>query len=757
MSVDFGIVNLREGSNRAVTPFLLNNDAFPVLENAYLFRGRIQRRSCFFHVGEDGRLKGVVGTTDGAGSITLLDGTVSGGIPSGVAQFVINGDTLSDPGGASPVALLSSGPTTGTLNRATGVLTTNAIAAPVTYFPGLPVMGLRILDDPSAINDERLIAFDTRYSYLFNSGTNVFDMINTFANTANTFVWTGTDSDLFWTTNYFSAFWATNNNAGFHAAQNASPVAEKDGIRWYGTVSASTGWRNFNPGLNGTASVAATQFLTGGLIILPYKNRLVVLNTLEGPDLATSIRYPQRARWCQNGTPFYGDFPDNTSAETLSWSESVIGRGGWVDAPTGESIVSAEFIKDTLVVYFERSTWQLVYTQNPYLPFVWQKINTELGAESTFSQVPFDRGVYGIGNDGVITTDSVNVVRIDQNIPDEVFNIQNKNNGVKRVYGIRDYTSQLVYWTIPVDYYFDGSSPSYEVTFPNKVLLYNYLDGSWAEFKDSFTCFGYWQQFSDLTWATYQSTWESSNLTWSSSALLSRFNDVIAGNQRGFVFIYSQMLNIGQNATSLTVSNITAATRNIFCPDHNLVNGDYIMFSGITGITSTGAGPNDVIYKVISATVDNFVVDVPPGTIDTWSGTYEGGGFIQVIPNIFIQTKEFNPFYQSGKSVRVNYIDVMTDRTDNGEFTANFYTSSNEDEPIEETIMPTFPEPPASFSAKQTRIWHRIYSNAFGSFFQNVITLSDAQMRDLDIQSSDIRIHALLYHVNEAGRVSYDL
>lgn len=749
MNQTFAIVDLRDGARRDVTPFLLDNDAFPILENAYLFRGRIERRSCTTAVGNDGRLKGNIGTTNGAGDLTLPDAAVST-IPTGVATFIINGDTLTDPGAASPVTLLTTGVVTGTLDRATGVLNTTAAAAAVTYIPGLPVMGLSVREQV-AINDEQLIAFDTRFTYLFDVTTNDFIFQNTFANNvANTFLWTGTNSDFFWTTNYRSAFWATNNVTGFHAVETASPVAEGDGIRWYGTITGAaptTGWRNFNPQLTTTPT-----FLNGGLIILPYKDRLVVLNTLEGANLGDTTRFPQRARWSQNGTPFYGSFPDGESAQVDAWRSDVVGKGGFIDAPTAEVIVSAEFVKDTLIVYFERSTWQLVYTANETLPFVWQKINTELGCESTFSKVPFDRGVFAVGNYGITTCDSVNVLRIDQKNPDEVFQIQNKNNGVKRIYGIRDYNAQLVYWTYPILSDEDKQATTYDLTYPNQVLVYNYLDGSWAEFDDCFTCFGYWQRFSDITWAQLNRSWESSNFSWNSAVLQARYPDVIAGNQRGFVFVFSQLQNLGQNAPSIPIADINPATRQITAPDHNFMNNDYVLITGVQGAT----GINNVIYRVTQATASTFVLDT-----GTFAGVYTGGGLITHVPNILIQTKEFNPYYQNGDSVRVNYIDVLIDRTTDGQFDCEFYSNSQTSVPLrlptESATVMSSPEPNPSYSSNQARIWHRIYTNTFGSFFQNEFLMNDAQMKDFDITTSNIRIHALIYYVSPCGRLSYDL
>lgn len=746
----FAIVNLRGGERRDVEPFLLDNDSFPLLQNAYLFRGRVQRRSCFRALGSDGRLKGTVGTTDGSGDFTLLDGTISGGIPSGIATFEIAGDTLTDPGGASPVSLLTTGSTTGILDRATGVLDTNALNEDVTYIPGLPVMGLATWEKPASgvteppINDEELIAFDTRYSYLFDRGANEFTLIDNFrATPANKFIWTGTNSDFFWTTNYFKAFWATNNVEGFHAAQDASPVAEKDGIRWYADDAGGTGWSNFNPPIN----AAGNSFLNGCLILLSFKNRLIAFNTLEGANLAGTTRFPQRARWCQIGTPFYSASPSGTGTNASGWDSETPGRGGFTDAPTEEVIVGAEFLKDILIVYFERSTWQLVYTYNRTQPFVWQKISSDFGCESTFSVIPFDSATLAVGNFGITSCDSINSQRIDQKIPDEVFQIQNKNNGVKRVYGIRDYNAQLVYWTYPL---FSGdlvASPSYELTYPNNLLVYNYLDKSWSEFTDTFTCFGYFQNLTDLTWADLdkpgQDEWENSNYAWNSQVFQSRYPDVIAGNQRGFVMIFSQLQNLGQNTPSLPIANISGST--ITCPSHNLTNGSYILITGALG----GTGVNDEIFQVTEATVDTFVLDQ-----GTFTGTYTGEGLITVLPNFYIQTKQFNPFFQDGKSLDATYLDVFAEREDEGEITAQVYTSINTSQNVNSFTMELGPE--TNFQSNQNKIWHRIYLNSYGSFIQNIFTLSDAQMRDLTTSSANVIIHGLMYYVRPTGRISYE-
>lgn len=553
---------------------------------------------------------------------------------------------------------------------------------------------------------------------------------------------------------------------------NTNDFGTGDGIRWYdgpNPANPATGWMNFGPPLS--KDVIDQRYLYGGLLIVTYKDRLLVLNTVEGDVLGNTVRFNQRARYSQNGTPFYtgtnvppaNQLPENQESQYDAWFDDRPGKGGFVDAPTNEQIVSCEFIKDTLVVYFERSSWQLVYTGNELLPFVWQKINTELGSESTFSIVPFDRGVFGIGNYGIISCDSVNVERIDQKIPDEVFDFRNLDNGVKRVHGIRDYSYQLVYWTFPW--------APLDKKFPNRVLLFNYLDGSWANFQDSFTCFGYFQANTDLTWAKANFTWDSTSFTWTSNARFAKYPLVIAGNQQGFVMICNQSLNEYQSDPTLCLTAMTTGMNvTITSANHNLEPGQFIQLVNPVGITGPVSNPGapTAIYSVISTTTNTFVID--NGIKFIFGGAYTGGGTIRVCPNLTIRTKLFNPYYEQGVGMRLPRLEVMAERTDFGQVTVSYLTSFTTTLAVNANLMNTSADNPSPaplnpiYQNLEEKIWHRMYPNCSGSFIQVQIDMNDtfdvstqtwpnSQMRNPNQTFSEVTIHGLVVYAQPTGRL----
>ena len=244
------------------------------------------------------------------------------------------------------------------------------------------------------INNHPSYAFDTQFAYVFtkNVGWNR-------SGTGTSPEWNGDDLDFFWTCNWKGitdnvvAMFVTN----FQVTNYNGAGTVTDDPLW--TTQDGSTWTEFIPYFLPNGGLMQTgAFVQTCRIIVAFKDRLVLLNTVENDGNVTMMApygtnswYPQRCRYSFNGSPFarnaWYEFGQQDSSSAPD--KDNIGAGSsYIDAATDEQIISAEFIKDRLIVYFERSTWELVYTGNEVLPFLWQKINTELGSQSNIS-LPF--------------------------------------------------------------------------------------------------------------------------------------------------------------------------------------------------------------------------------------------------------------------------------------------------------------------------------------------------------------------------------
>lgn len=752
--------------------FILPNDAFPVLENAYVWRERIKRKQGYkllgrlqrnLIVGDSGAYSTIIGTNTfnifariGISLVTEPNASIVPGNISSIT-IIINGgigQVLFDGTGNGTMIIIGPGPiTSATINYSTGIvsITSNAAAGPVgtafvgSYYPNLPVMGLptRELDN---LNNEELVAFDTIYAYRYNNG------IQSFEEFLPGTVWNGTDYNFFWGTNYWvgngnlKIFWVTN-----FSGPLGTPIRYTNGV-------VGTNWINFTPQIN-----AAGNVLAQSLAILPFRGRLMVFNTWEGPNLAGSQQFPQRIRWAAIGNPFTVASAIVTPVNVNAWRDDIRGQGGFLDIPTSESITSVGFVRDNLVIYCERSTWQLRYTGRSISPFQIEKVNSELGSESTFSAVQFDTSLVGIGDKGIVECDSFKSNLIDVKIPDLVFHFNNDANGVKRVHGIRNFVKRLAYWIYPYN-----SDNEFSAIYPNRRLIYNYENDSWAIFTDSLTALGTFQPNSGLRWVDVNKPWQDMNVPWIDQPSL--IPSIVGGNQQGFIEYLDQQVS---SDVSLYIKNITgfglAAPTRIESPNHNLQEGQVIKIKDIpTGTPFDNL--NDKIFSVDvidSANFDLYLYNAANGQFDIPQNdnpaTFVGYGQITVRDNFSVVSKKFN-FLDDGQNIQLGYIDVLMDNTTAGEVSLYVYNDYNDSEPVNtyplneipgtmspDTFFNTVVPTSVSVQRSSTKNWQRVFCPSRAAFITIEWTLSNLQMIGAP-QESDVQIDAQILWTRRAGR-----
>lgn len=760
----FLIAPFSSGFQTDLKPWLLPEDAFTRLQNAYVFRGRVRKRFGGKWMGVTQFLSrfrinvvAAVGTVPGSIFKVGQAFTVTYEVSPGV--FV---EVMLTVAGTGFAVMLSTNPgVSGTYNTANGAYTIvgAVVLTPIYFYPAEPVMGLTqyLLNN---INNQPSYGFDTQFAYTY-SGASGWQLsqtggIPTFRDPSGAKLnyvyscnWEGITQN---TDNLFITNFQVSNPNGIQVATDDN-LFRFDGSSWF----------DFFPYIRpGGLAVATGPYVLSCRIIIEFKERLILLNTIEndnvitvGAPLGTNSWYPNRARYCANASPlarnaWYEPNQFDGSPPVVAGDNKSIG-GSFIDATTDEQIVSVGFIKDRLIVYFERSTWEIVYLGNDATPFRWQKINTELGSESPFSSVPFDKVLLAIGQTGVHACSGANVERIDEKIPDKIFEIATRSSEPVRVQGIRDFYTEMVYWCYP-------PQEQSQNTFPAQVLVYNYRNGSWSINDDCITAFGYFQQPFDISWALSPYSWNATSNTWVSGVSQALFRDIIAGNSQGYVFVVQPDMN--ENASVMQVSRITTLTGQgvLTIVDHTLIKGEYIYLEGLVG---TGTVPllNGNIFAV-SGVLDKDRITITPNTPIT--GAYNGGGLVKRVSSVEIDSKQWNPYVDKGYNVYLAKIDFCVQRTGGvdtlgGEITVDYAPSSVErfgwiDEGIGTGsilgtgILETYADPNGIYPLEQfqDRLWHPVYFQTSGECIQIFMYFSDEQIRNIRIAFAPFQLEGII-------------
>ena len=598
---------------------------------------------------------------------------------------------------------------------------------------------------------------------------------------------------------FFSGAYTSGGIAQYLTSNAANPTL--DCIRWYdgdptnGSATSPSflpgeGWVNFAPPLSQSfysisGLPAAQYYLVGARMMVPFKDRFVCLGPVVQSSNGVSIYLQDVVLYSENGSPYYTASYINTPTNTIdtptsvtnifnsilvptnqtafppAWFEDQTGFGGFIPAGISQPMTTVNSNEDVLIIGMSTLKLRMIYTGDDITPFNLYVINAELGDSSTFSTINMDKGVISRGSRGFIITGQTEASRIDLEIPDEVFEINLLNNGNESFCATRDFINEWIYFTY-------ANPESYK--YPNQSLLYNYRDNSWAVFYESYTTYGSFKRQTGFTWATVGNTyptWSAWNEPWNAGDSTLLQQEVLAGNQQGFVIVKDEGTGEG---TSLYIQNIAGNNPVVVTsPDHNLNESDYIIITGIIGSFATPF--NGLIFQAINVTQNTFNL-LPDPTLVVGT-TYIGGGLITRMYVPFIQTKQFPTAWGIGRKTRLGPQMYLLTTTAQSQITLNIYLSQDGNNAynagsivpevipppfnnslIYSTILYTCPEStnlgltPANVNlqmptaAAQSQIWHRVNTSLIGDTVQIGFTMSDAQMRDLEVTSIQYSITA---------------
>lgn len=352
-------------------PFVIDNDSFPFLLNAYQWRGRVKRKrgtsllnrlKRFFNSTSTSYNSGATTILlNGAGTANLLTGfslQTNGNIVPGSVTITIGANVYTDPS----INGTLTGPNPGSINYASGSFTIaleagNAASATFNYFPDLPVMGLEDLSlSPSSFPGT--IGFDSKFSYNISTTSpyNIYDVSFYKNPSTGTYIgytqktnvtpvsWNGQDYQQFWTVNYQGVLWATNGiNVPFSVTNIGMQYKAITGV----VINAA------GPPATATLTIVAHGLVQGDFVFINEVGGITGINFQTGyvvsadPQAANTVQVEfQNATlggaYTTGGIAQYLTSRSDTTKDCLRWYDgdptdgnattpTLNGRKGWVN------------------------------------------------------------------------------------------------------------------------------------------------------------------------------------------------------------------------------------------------------------------------------------------------------------------------------------------------------------------------------------------------------------------------------------------
>lgn len=592
----FLISEFKTGLFNYLEPWIRPIDAFDPLENAYIYRGTLNKRAGYTIFGRMAyRDSGVVLAVGNGGSIysgTLATFPIRVGSMEVVTTTSGGIERFTDDGMGVLTGSLGS---TGTINYINGNWTLNftprTVAGAVdilgsyTYVPTLlpspitrPIMGLKQWVD-EATSGRKLLAFDTRRAAVYNDSSQQFDPLYEISQQ----LWQG---DAATTTISIATGWpnlvpysvSITDGTSTITDDGAGNLSSSGNFAAGGMVDYATGVIDlvFTVAPATTVSIISTfevagDYFTGNnsnffnatnwlgyLYIVNNIDRITRYNgsTLDRPPFpitqAHRITFTNDILTCLDIDVYKNRLlvqkpvvasPNSAPSDNQSIRYSAIqnptnlvadvaGNGGEISAPTDDFIKSSEFLRDQLIVFFTNSTWTFRFQGSAFDPFRWDKINNTKSTNAPYGTVSYDERTTAMGSKGLIATDGVNVQRYDNAIIDQFLEINQSR--FEQCFGLRFDTLNQTWMLYP-----DAEENSQT---SDKVLVYNYIENVWSIYDIPLSCLGLYFTVSDLTWDDFApggrmpTTWAQAEFTWNSYLLQDNAPTLLAGGLTGIVY-----------------------------------------------------------------------------------------------------------------------------------------------------------------------------------------------------------------------------
>lgn len=661
----------------------------------------------------------------GVGGMSELNSIVAYTITvTGLATFTLDGvdsllfATYTSGGVVQKVA--------GTINYTTGAVSITFATAPTggtvtigyDYHPGNPVMGIMNFFPDN--NTRQLVVVDTQYVNIYDPTTD-----RLIFKSAVFGPYTGGIQDFYSWVNYASATFAP--RLLFSNGASGDVIQQWDG----------TSVTNYNPTFAGGTLNARQMF--------EVRDRLVLFQTYEGGAF-----FPRRIRI------------SGTGANTDVFDITATGAG-FIDIPDNTFFYGAAFNRDDIMFFTEAACWMLKYTGNDVKPFTLEKIDGSRGSKAAFSVISYLNRTMAASPRGLLISNGYSLERMDDNIPEFTYNTIN-NEFFESCFSAFLDEERDVYMLYPSKV---QDNPNSRPTFledesSDQILVSNFEEDSFSIFRLPLSCLGNFISadnllWSDLTAANGFPNWDSLAAKFSSWKAFPYSKGVpvtLGGGHKGEIF----EMNVDEAEDNIQkVRNITIIdeeTLEITTDWNNYKIGDFIYLTGVLGMTQVN---NKQYFIKTKSDSDYYTFRVQCKT-DGFTA-YTSGGEASRVVTFEALTKQFNPFIQMDKKIRIGwayfYVSIAktfltspdadgVEQPDRAYLNVDAFTNDNDFN----ATKPTF-----SYKIDCTNLenvtgskaWVKIWINQTAQFIQ--FRLSNTQA------GAEMRIHAMMLGVQPLGRL----
>ena len=405
---------------------------------------------------------------------------------------------------------------------------------------------------------------------------------------------------------------------------------------------------------------------------------------------------------------------------------------GLIQADTYEPITGVSILGQILYLNFSRSNYSLEKTTDVFNPYFIRRIPGVIGTNAKFSPQSWNEIVKSLGKTGIIQGDGRQSLRCDNKINRFTANNISQSN-FNLTYGGFDRQNNQFLWT----YLKDGSS----LTTQDSVLVGNYEEDSWSTFDMRLTVFGQSEVGQSLTWddiseASGNKSWKKWSTTeeiWDKIGVGESVQKTLAGDDLGFIY----ELNQDYDDFSAGITNITNADNAVLTVDaSSFMAGDLVVVEDVEGMTEINnydnedplASINFVPYTVISATPTSITLNVDSNEFSAYT---PNTGLITKVISFRAETIPFNPYRSIGRRCYVSHLEFLLE-TNGGNLKVDIIEDEYNDTPFKKDVL-VYPD-----QTVPARQWITVTVGDEANFFTFVLK---QQSPSSQMRLTSMRIH----------------